>query len=314
MGNLIRAGYSMEVRGSGYTIHSMDVVRSVDELHPEACVDEEGNWWAEEPPVYGPALRPRDPNQPAIVFCCDRSYFPGLQAALASLREIHPDVPVVILERGLSERQIKYLSQFAEVYPSASELPPGPEWARFEISLLPYARIVYLDCDLIVLDRLDALLNTSDEFVAVRNLDWTIADNFYSNEPIEAFGVDPGLPAFNSGIFSINNRVWGNGVLLREAVRVWRASADSLRYGDQPVLQIIMNTNGRLVTFLDDHYNAIAECWDAERTYEGIRILHFAGDEIKPWDPRCRYPQLNRFFQFSKIRQFVNSDFGNDLA
>jgi len=226
-----------------------------------------------------------------------------MQAALASLRVIHPDVPVVILERGLSDRQMSYLSQFAEVYPSGSELPAGTEWARFELSLLPYARIVYLDCDVIVLDSLDELLNATDDFVAVRNLDWTIADNFYSSEPIKAFGVDPSLPAFNSGVFSINNRVWGSGALLREGIRVWRASADSLRYGDQPVLQIVMNIEGRRVTFLDDHYNAIAECWDASRTYDGIRILHYAGDEIKPWDPRCHYPQLNRFFRFSKIRQ-----------
>lgn len=293
----------MQVGGAGYTIHSMDVVRYVDELHPGACVDEQGNWSAEEPAAYGPALRPRDSNQPAIVFCCDRAYYPGLQAALASLRVIHPDVPLVILERGLSDQQVRYLSQFAEVYPIASELPASAQWARFELSLLPYSRIVYLDCDLIVLDSLDALLNATEDFVAVRNLDWTIADNFDSPEPIKAFGVDPSLPAFNSGVFSINNRVWGGGTLLREGIRVWRASADPLPYGDQAVLQIIMNTAGRRVTFLDDYYNAIAECWDATRTYDGIRVLHYAGDEIKPWDPRCRYPQLNRFFQFSKIRR-----------
>lgn len=297
------ASEHFKVRGHGYTINSMDIVRSVDELHPEASVDDHGNWWAEEAPVFRPPVRPQDPDQPAVLFCCDRGYFAGLQAALASLRAIHADVPVVVLERGLSERQVRYLSQFAEVHASASELPAGTEWARFELSLLPYSRIVYLDCDLIILDRLDELLYASADFVAVRNLDWTIADNFYSNEPITAFGVDPTRPAFNSGVFSIDNRVWGNGHLLREAIQVWRATVESLRYGDQPVLQIIMNSKGRFVTFLDDSYNAIAECWDSARGYDDIHILHYAGDEIKPWDPRCRYPQLDRFFHFSKIRR-----------
>jgi lipopolysaccharide biosynthesis glycosyltransferase len=291
------------MKGSGYILSNMDTVRHVDAHYPYAVVDENGDWHADDRPVFQPIVGPRNPRQTAIVFSSDQLYFPGLMPALLSVRHHHPDVPLVIIDCGLTSIQIRYLQQFAEVFRSSNPIPDLPAWARFDLSLLNYDRVVYLDSDLIVLAPIPDLLHADTEFAAVRNLDWGIKENFADSHVLIRYGIDPEAPAFNSGVFSIDNRLWGQGRLLREALRVYSETGDSFIYPDQSALQIIMNFRGCRVTFLNEGYNAIAECWNWQHRDEGVRIIHYAGNEIKPWNPLCSYPRLDCFFAYSKIKR-----------
>ena len=291
------------MRGTNYKLSDMETVYYVDGHYPHATVNDRGEWEAEDDPVFGAPQPPRDPRQTAIVFSSDRQYYSGLIAAMNSVRRFHPRVPLVIINDDLTAVQVAFLRQYAEVVKSANPLPDIPAWARFDVSRLNYDRVVYLDSDVILVQEITELLENDAEFAAVRNLDWPIKENFHEPAVLKEYGVDGDAPAFNAGVFSIDLRKWGKGRLAEEALQLYRRIGHTFAYADQSALQVIMNSQGSGVTFLDDGYNAIAECWDWQNHGNRARIVHYAGDEIKPWSPLCKYPMLDMFFAHSKIRR-----------
>lgn len=293
-----------QITGEGYTLAKPEVVRFVDAHFPHATVDEQGRWCAARYPVLAPPVEPTTPDATVAVFSSDETYYPGLVPALLSFREYHPDIHIVVFDCGLTPAQARFVQQYAEVWRSGNYVPEVPAWARFEVSLLPYARAVYLDSDIIVLARLDDMLATNAEFAAVRNLDWKVTENFANPEVLARYHIAPDTPAFFAGGFSIDNRIWGEGRLLEESLRVYQDAGKTFLYADQSALQLIMHSR-RCVTFLGDEYNAIAACWDWHHDAERARVIHYAGDEIKPWDIRCAYPKLDYFFAYSKIRRVL---------
>lgn len=292
-----------KIKGTGYKLSDMQTVSYVDANYPHAIVDENGNWVADAAPSFTPILPQKSSGKMAIAFCSDSSYFPGLIPAISSVRQYHPEIPLVVIDRGLTKIQVAYLRQFADVFPSSNQLPELPLWGKLDVSLLDYERVIYLDSDVILLDRISDLLKTKAEFAAVKNLDWGVKENFTNSQILQKYGINPETPAFNAGVFSIDNQVWGNGKLLDEAMKVYQEIGEYFIYDDQSVLQILMNSTGHQIEFLDDEYNAIAECWGWNDSIKKVRILHYAGDEIKPWNPLCKQPKLEYFFDHSKIKQ-----------
>jgi lipopolysaccharide biosynthesis glycosyltransferase len=298
---------SKAMNGTNYTLSNMETVYYVDGYYPHAVVNDDGDWQAEDDPVFEAIQRPRDPHQTAIVFSSDRLYYPGLVAAMSSVRRFHPEVPLVIIDDGLTFSQVRFLQQYAEIVSSSNPLPNIPAWARFDISRINYDRVVYLDADVILVRKITELLETDAEFAAVRNLDWAIKENFLDTTLLKEYDIDADAPAFNAGVFSIDNRKWGEARLAQEALQLYRRFGHTFAYADQSALQVIMNSNGASVTFLDDSYNAIAECWDWQNHSDRVHIIHYAGDEIKPWNPHCKYPMLHLFFAHSKIKGYKQS-------
>jgi len=289
-------------KGKGYRLTNPGLVARVDALYPHAVVDSDGNWIAEANPDFTP-IEPHVPRTVAFAFSADANYYPGLITAISSVREHHLDTPIVVIDNGLTEMQSAYLSQFAEVMQGSRRLHHDPVWGKLDISLLDFERIVYLDADVILLRPVPELLHTDAEFAAVRNLDWTITENFTDSSTPQRYGVDPNATAFNSGVFSIDIRVWGGGRLLERAAKLYFETGQSFLYGDQSVLQIIMNSPEHRVTFLGDELNVIAECWDWENETRTPKIVHYAGNQYKPWHPLCSQPKLEYFFERSKIRK-----------
>lgn len=279
------------------------MVAYVDANYPHAEIDEYGNWSADDSPSFWPIVPQKTVGTIAFVFNSDKVYFAGLMPAINSVRKYHPEIPLVVLDRGLTAIQSDYLRQFADVVPSSNSLPDVPLWGKLDVSLLNFERIIYLDSDVLLLDSIPDLLQTQAEFAAIRNLDWGIKENFTDPCVLQRYGIDPDAPAFNAGVFSIDNRIWGNGRLLNEAVELYREIGETFVYHDQSALQILMNRAVGQVTFLPDEYNAISECWNWHDVTKKPRIIHYAGDEFKPWNPLCKQPKLEYFFEFSKIKR-----------
>src|SRR2546429_4275722 len=183
------------MNGHSYSLSNMETVYYVDARYPHATVDVNGNWYAEDAPRYEPIIEPRDNHQTAIVFSSDQRYFPGLMPALLSVQTHHPKVPLVVIDEGLTPQQVRYLQQYAEVFPSSNSLRDMAMWSCFDISFLNYDRVVYLDSDIIVLREIPALLEADAEFAAVRNLDWKIGENFTDSHILERYKVNPQAPA-----------------------------------------------------------------------------------------------------------------------
>lgn len=292
-----------KINGTGYKLSNMQTVLYVDANYPHAIVDVNGNWVADVDPSFTTVVPQKSSGKTAIAFCSDSSYFPGLIPAISSVRQFHPEIPLVVIDRGLTDIQSAYLQQFADVFPSSNQLPELPLWGKLDVSLLNYERVIYLDSDVILLDKIPDLLETKAEFAAVKNLDWGVKENFTNSQVLQKYGIKPETQAFNAGVFMIDNRIWGKGKLLHEAMKIYQEIGEYFVYDDQSALQILMNCNEHQIEFLDDGYNAISECWDWSDTTKKVRVVHYAGDEIKPWNPLCKQPKLEYFFAHSKIRQ-----------
>lgn len=291
----------MLIKGDGYLLENVDVVRYVDDHYPHAIVEPDGTWYADKYPHFKAPVQSCDKECTVTVFSADAKYYAGLVPSMLSFREHHPESHIVILDRGLTSIQCLYLAQYAEIVQSNNCVPEIEAWGRFEVSLLKYQRIIYLDSDIIVLKPLTDMHLTHAEFAAVKNLDWKVTENFSEPSVLERYGIPPDLPAFFAGGFSIDNKVWGNGRLLEAANRIYAESGKYFLYGDQSALQIVMYEHGHRITYLGDEYNAIAECWDWENKSDLAYVIHYAGDAIKPWHPTCNYPMLHIFFKYSKI-------------
>jgi lipopolysaccharide biosynthesis glycosyltransferase len=291
------------MEGTGYVLSNMEMVNWVDAHYPHATVDEAGNWKADDEPRYSPPIGPGDPHQTAIAFSSDQAYFAGLMPALLSVLDHHANMPLVVIDDGLTKAQVRYLQQYCEVFPSRNPLKEYPPWSCLDVSFLNYDRIVYLDSDTITIRSLPALIESKAEFAAVRNIDWTIKENFHDPAILDRYGIALDVTAFNAGVFSIDNCIWGDGRLFHEAKKIYDEVGSSFIYPDQSVLHILMNTPDRRVTFIENGYNVMAECWDWYQPLKELRLIHYAGNEIKPWNPLCRYPKLELFFSYSKIRR-----------
>lgn len=290
---------NMIKKGKDYRRSRPDVVSYVDHHFPHAVVDSKGNWYADTAPFFAPR-RKFASIEIAFVFNTDLNYYPGLVVALRSLLEHHPDTPVVIIERDLSDIQKRYLMQFAEVVPSRRFIPDHVAWDRFEATFLKYHRVVFLDCDIVVLRPLDAFIHTQAHFAAVKNLDWKVRENFRSEKTLKKYKISPDKPAFFAGGFSLDNQVWGNGKLFEQAAELYGQDWEDFLYGDQSALQILMYRNHGEITLIPDEYNALAECWDWGQSRHLARVVHYTG-EWKPWHPQSCQAEEDYFFHYSKI-------------
>lgn len=286
-------------KGNNYTKSYPEVISFVDSNFPHAIVDEFGNWFAESNPFFAPNRKDLS-NDIAFVFSTDKNYYPGLVVALRSLLELHDNIPIIIIERDLSEMQKRYLTQFAQIIPARRFIPEHVAWDRFDISFLKYKRIVFLDCDIVILNPLNDFINSKSDFSAVKNLNWTVKENFKTSSALVKYGIPFEKPAFFAGGFSINNEVWGNGRLFYEASELFYSEWNEFIYGDQSALQIIMYRNNSKIEYLDETNNALAECWDWKNRRNDAKVIHYTG-ELKPWHKGSNQLEEKYLFKYSKI-------------
>jgi hypothetical protein len=283
--------------GEGYLLQNPDVVAFVDATYPHAKVFPDGRWEATSdlpPPARDvPGLR----GKTVVVYCANPAFYPGLIASLRSLLHFHPTVPVVIISWALSSRQEEYLSGFATVVPRRDELPDDPIWGQLGLFHLDVQRAVCLDADTIILQPIDDLFASKAPFAAARNLDWGIRENFKDTTVLSEFGLDPNLPAFNAGVYTVDVAFWGTR-LYDELLELNQQYGYNFMLGDQSALHLAFYRSEYSFEWLPDEFNGMAEFWDWNG--EPPRILHYAGPD-KPWWPNYNLPGGEYFFRWSKI-------------
>lgn len=211
-------------------------------------------------------------------------YAAGLRACVQSLRRRHPDAPPIVLlksGRGVTLADVDEIlafddSRYARM-PSRSYY--GPEiYHKLEIfNLRQFERVVYLDCDTIVLDDISRLWDMSE-----------FADKgVYAVRETESMGVHEAvIGKFNTGVMVVNpgllpEQTYSN--LLQIA-----REAGSYDLGDQGVLNRFLERIGQPAGELDPEYNVLVSIktrgrWE-EVVRRPIRILHYV-NFIKPWTP-----------------------------
>jgi len=253
----------------------------------------------------------------SIATSSDAVYFPALMALLRSLRRTNPRIPVTVFDGGLTPSQAARAGRYAEVIPRTPFLEientgkfsyiGNATLLKFEVAEIESEKVLYLDCDTIVLEGLDSLFSFPEGMVgvvkevnAVKNM-FRPRDRDRLRQDID---IDWEGPGFNAGVFALRPGEWPD---IKE-----RAYDLIDRFGpgvfskskDQQLLNIIFS--GKTFDF-PGRYN-FSPLYD-EGEGGDPAVIHYL-TQCKPW--HYDYPPGHRYEEFR--RHLSVTDFPAILA
>jgi hypothetical protein len=210
-------------------------------------------------------------------------YAAGLRACAQSLRRRHRSVPRVILLRPDVELTLADVDEVLPIDPRpyASIPVTGAYWGRevfYKLAVFNvrgYERILYLDCDTIVLGDISPLWD----------LQQYSEKSLYGVRECDEMGVHPSVfGKFNTGVMLINRPLLSDTVH-RRMLDIAR-TGKSYDGGDQGVInQYLDEELNTSVGDLEPAYNVLVNAkihgqWDKFK--DDIKILHYT-NRFKPW-------------------------------
>jgi lipopolysaccharide biosynthesis glycosyltransferase len=183
----------------------------------------------------------------------------------------------------------------------------GPAmWYRLLLpELLPQLpRVLYLDVDTMVVERLDALWRMPLDGYALAAAESVVEPA--QRHHIEALGLPPGSGYFNSGVLLLNLEWMRRTGAMAQLLELARSRAGSWLWPDQHLLNVVL---GAARAPLHPRWNCLNAVYFwrslAERTYGSAvaaealahpAILHFEGPGMaKPWHYLCKHPARERW-------------------
>jgi lipopolysaccharide biosynthesis glycosyltransferase len=227
-----------------------------------------------------------------ICFACDEGYLPHFATALASLADNSPGHDVFLFGDALPENQIAVIHKLAEDLKIAltiidtqtvsfaglaqTEVYSRAAWIRvFVPHILPHAyrRMLYLDCDLVVLGALDELIGMDMEGKAA-----AAAENRPETSSIREKHVLQ-MPAearyFNTGVFLVDLELWRQKQVSSQVLAYARANPDKLALVDQSAINAVCWADMKQI---EGRYNyGFASAYETEPM-----VVHFYS-KTKPW-------------------------------
>lgn len=210
----------------------------------------------------------------------------GLLVALKSLRLTNPELPVAVLHDGLSTDEKNSLGGCELIRVDASpfrsshrpDLSAGTYFKFYAGVLSHYEKALYLDSDLVVLDRLDGLFENKGTLLARREKfdlahDFTDPAKVRSRESMEDTGA-----FLNGGVLCFDTAFWKKENLLDQALEIAAEYGwDFFRNADQGILNVLAHrTSG--FTPLSETYNYLrwpdmmqALAWGESANSRGFR-------------------------------------------
>ncbi|MDP8298319.1 MAG: glycosyltransferase [Candidatus Tantalella remota] len=239
-----------------------------------------------------------------IATSSDHKYFPALIALLASLKKTNPDIPVTVFDGGLTKSQVNKAGRYARIIkkqPFMNLANKGKfgyigntTLLKFEAAELDCDTVLYLDVDMVVLERVDELFSFPPETVAVVNEVNALKNMFrprHRGMLAEAIDIDWESPGFNAGLFVLRPQEWRD--IKSKALKLVERFGEDVfsKTKDQQLLNIIFSGN----TFrLSGKYN-FSPLYD-EGDHEPT-IVHYLA-ESKPW--HFDYPEGHRYEEFRR--------------
>ena len=252
-----------------------------------------------------------------ICFSSDNNYAQHLGVTIASILTTNPkhNFHFYVLDGGISEKNknklflLKKIKQFELDFVPMDEnefsgcpVPPNSHislatFYRFKIlSLFPnLEKILYLDCDLLVLKDLKPLfeINLNKSWMAL------CADYFSDKLSVELKIKD--RPYYNAGVIMFNLKECRKNNLEKKLFQ-YAISHPDLRYGDQDVINMVVGAhiltlpqsfNCQFQPFVCDLENRILS------KIKEITILHYTSG-LKPWKTNSQHQLNDYYFKFLK--------------
>ncbi len=266
-------------------------------------------------------------NYVTVCFCTDSNYAPLLSVALYSLTknsDPNTNYDIIVLHNNLSESHINKLNQSVIKIPSitirffnvnsvntfssvrqlfTTEYMTVTAYYRLFLSsfLVNYSKVLYLDCDILVLQNIDELYNTDlKDNMCAAVIDYGIAniDYFFEDsEDIKKYlkdilSIDNVRTYFNSGVLVLNLEKIRQNKLEEKMLEV--AKINNKYFHDQNVLNSVLKNNCLLIDYKWNYLWTLPNCRNYDKTnheeyqkYEAARkrpaIIHYTST-IKPYN------------------------------
>ncbi len=162
------------------------------------------------------------------------------------------------------------------------------------------SRVIYLDCDTIVVDQLAQLWETDLQGSPI-----AAAPDEGGVTQAERLGLSENAFYFNAGVLIFDLSALDPAEFAEHVDRIYRENAEILELQDQDILNLMFeehvhrlhlrwNTNTRLFT-----PNDFIPGYDVREANEAMAapgILHFT-DRRKPWNANCNHPLRNLYWE-----------------
>jgi lipopolysaccharide biosynthesis glycosyltransferase len=258
-----------------------------------------------------------------VVLAADETYAKQLAVALRSLSDAAGDTEycAFVLQSGFDTKlrarveasgngnvEIRWLDvpeQFVGGVQRSARVPPTSAYRILTPTLLPTgpSRVVYLDCDVIVRNPLDALWSMDlggAPVAAVRDAYLPVACR---DIPWRRAGIDPSAAYFNAGVLVIELDRWRASDVATRGIALLREL--KLRYFDQSAVNILFANEWRALppewNLQTHHLSERSRAWafeDREALEAAIAdpaIVHLSGTD-RPWDVGSVHPYRDEWF------------------
>ncbi len=266
-----------------------------------------------------------------IACCIDNAFAEYCGVLMISICENRGKAPIHfhILTNGLETSNenalkdiVKRYGQSLEVYRvDENDLKNCPIRKNDHVSIATYFRILlpvllpesihkilYLDCDILVLKELDDLWNID---INCHSAGTVLDEDGHSIRKYNNLEYDMALGYFNAGVMLINLDYWRRNNITREALDYINNNPEKVKLHDQDTLNYILREtkldlplrfNVQEGFYWRDPFIARKYWAEMYEAAENPVILHYDGD-IKPWHNECRHPKHNLYRQYAALSQ-----------
>ena len=259
-----------------------------------------------------------------IGICTDENYAMACGVCITSIFENNKNnlITIHILTDGLSKDSLNKFRILAKLYNQnvniinidSTQFNGLPIIGRFKRSiyfrfLFPsilsedITRLLYIDCDIIILKDLSHLINTN-----LNDYPCGVIEDQFSDDITIRNRIDQYDDYFNSGVMLLDLSKWRKQSLSKKCIQFMHDYPEKCFYPDQDTLNIILHNN---ICWLDSIYNYQQGYFNKNenllihknkwpkinRKLEDIVIMHYT-DSIKPWHKECFHPYKSLFIYY----------------
>lgn len=277
-----------------------------------------------------------------VAYAADDHYAKFLGISLLSLLETNrafDEIECYVLDCGIGEINRRRLEGVAQAYGrkllflavEQIDAKLNLQGAAFTIAVAAYARLflpsllpdvdklLYLDCDTIVADSLEALWSTPLDGSYIGGVRDTV-DTFFQT----VIGLPKEIPYINSGVLLINLKLWRDDGLEERFGAFIRRFRGQVPHHDQGTINGVCGADRALlpvrynmasnqysfsahtierIYFIDRYYSQ--EELDAARRSPGI--VHFTSGLFgRPWEEGCTHPERERFLSAKRLSPWAD--------
>lgn len=268
-----------------------------------------------------------------IALTIDENYVRYCTVVMASILENNKmeSITVHIVANGLSDKSRLVLSQQAKQGGALLDFHTVPQsllsayelkWGQKRLSMtvfyrcllatiLPTSidRVIYMDCDVLVLQSLRELWNTPMDGYAMAG----VQDLLYTpDEYFERLEYDRKYGYVNGGVLLLNLDYWRKNDVENRLKIYFKEHQSQVVRNDQDIMNAVlvhekimldMKWNVQIDVFLACNYKEKAMCKKCLDIASDISILHYCYRK-KPWHYNCIHPMRELFFKYQRLTPF----------